>query len=102
MRWDPPALRWTARRANLLVEGVCLEETTGSLLRVGTLLLEVSGETTPCYRTNEVHVGLCAALNQRWCSGVTCRVLKEGKIQMGDRVHLLERYACASASEKTQ
>ena len=46
---------WTARRANLFVEGVDLQETTGQQFRIGEVVLEVTGETTPCSRMDEAH-----------------------------------------------
>jgi MOSC domain-containing protein YiiM len=79
-------LPWTDRRANLLIEGLQLEETTGRLLRVGDLLLEVTGETKPCDRMEEAAPGLRGALSSDWRGGVTCRVVEGGSISVGDIV----------------
>mgnify|MGYP003337364538 CR=1 FL=1 len=79
---------WTARRANLLVEGVALAQTTGRRLRIGELELEITGETTPCHRMDEARDGLQTALKPDWRAGVTCRVVKPGTIRVGDAVEL--------------
>ena len=48
-----PDLPWTARRANLLVAGVALPRAKGGLVRIGPVLLEVTGQTYPCARMEE-------------------------------------------------
>ena len=83
-------LPWTARRANLLVEGVDLESTAGRRLRVGAVLLDITGETAPCGRMDQQRAGLRTALGPDWRGGVTCRVLEEGEIRVGDPVTLLD------------
>jgi MOSC domain-containing protein YiiM len=81
-------LPWTARRANLLIEGVDLPRAVGSVLRVGAARLEVSGQTYPCVRMEEVCPGLLKALAKDWRGGVTCRVLAGGLIRTGDPVQV--------------
>jgi MOSC domain-containing protein YiiM len=81
-------MHWTTRRANLLVEGIKLLETTGSLIRIGKLTLKVTGETDPCGRMDELHAGLRRALTPDWRGGVCCRVLSDGKIDVGAKVTL--------------
>lgn len=78
-------LAWTARRANLLVAGVTLPQARGSLLRIGGVELEVTGQTTPCARMDEVMPGLRRSLAPNWRGGVTCRVLAGGRIAVDDR-----------------
>lgn len=78
-------LEWTERRANLLVMGLPLPAGRGSLLQMGTVLLEVTGETTPCARMDEVSPGLRRALAFGRYGGVTCRVVTGGGIALGDR-----------------
>jgi MOSC domain-containing protein YiiM len=80
---------WTARRANLLVDGVELLQTTGKRLRVGPVLLEVTGETTPCSTMDAQHPGLQAALKPDWRAGVTCHILESGEVKVGDAVELV-------------
>lgn len=81
-------LPWTTRRANLLVEGIPLRESKGWRLRVGPVLLEITGETRPCDIMEAAHSGLRAALEPAWRGGVTCRVLQSGHIRPGDPVTL--------------
>ena len=75
---------WTARRANLLVEGLALPTVAGARLRIGSVELLVTGETEPCSRMDDVAAGLRAALTPDWRGGVTCRVLSGGEIAIGD------------------
>ena len=46
---------WTARRANLLIEGLDLHQTAGKHLHIGEVVLEITGETEPCSRMDEAH-----------------------------------------------
>ena len=79
---------WTTRRANLLVEGVNLTEQTGERLRVGEVVLEVTGECDPCQRMETAVAGLRAALETDWRAGVMCVVVSEGSVAIGDAVAL--------------
>ena len=81
-----PPLPWTARRANLLVEGVVLPRSKGSILAVGPVVLEVTGVTSPCARMEEAAPGLLKALGRDGRGGVTTRVLEAGDIRIGDPV----------------
>ncbi len=82
-------LAWTTRRANLLVEGLELEGSAGRRIAIGSLLLEICGETAPCPRMDEQHEGLRAALERGWRGGVSCRVLVPGVVSVGDAAELL-------------
>ena len=46
-------LPWTARRANLLIEGVELPRALGGIIAVGPAVLEITYPTTPCKRMDE-------------------------------------------------
>ncbi len=81
-------LPWTTRRANLLVEGIDLPETTGAVLQIGGVRLLVTGEVDPCSRMDEQCPGLTAALQPGWRGGVSCTVLAGGAVAVGDRVTL--------------
>ena len=87
------ALAWTARRANLLVEGVALPRAKGGIIAIGDVRLEVTAQTYPCARMNEARPGLLKALAKDWRGGVTCRVLTGGSIAIGDAVEVLVRPA---------
>ena len=84
----PVALPWTARRANLLVEGLRLPRAIGASLTVGNVRLEVTAQTVPCARMEEAHPGLMRALHPEWRGGVTCRVLTDGEVSVGDAVRI--------------
>ena len=84
------SLPWIARRANLLVSDIILENCTGQWLQIGELVLEITGETKPCYRMDEFYQGLQRALKPEWRGGVTCKVIKSGNIKINDVVSLCE------------
>jgi MOSC domain-containing protein YiiM len=86
---EPVHLPWTARRANLLVEGIALPKARGAVLSVGPVRLEVTDPTQPCRRMDEARPGLLKALHPDWRGGVTCRVLEGGDIAVGDPVEIL-------------
>ncbi|MFT5859377.1 MAG: MOSC domain-containing protein YiiM [Flavobacteriaceae bacterium] len=80
---------WTTRRANLLIEGVELKDTTGGILQIGNFQLEITGELVPCERMDEQVSGLTKALSTNWRGGVTCKILSEGSANEGDDVVLV-------------
>ncbi|MEM8751021.1 MAG: MOSC domain-containing protein [Pseudomonadota bacterium] len=84
-----PDLPWTARRANFLVEGVALPRARGGIVQIGPVRLEVTYPTVPCGRMDEAHMGLRKALYPEWRGGITCRVLAEGEVRLGDAVDVL-------------
>lgn len=79
---------WSQRRANLLVDVLDLEQSTGAHIHIGDAILEVTGETDPCRRMEALHTGLFAALAKEWRGGVTCRVVKGGLLTVGETVVL--------------
>ena len=80
------SLPWIARRANLLVDSIILEKSTGSFLKIGKLVLEITGETEPCHLMDEFIQGLKGVLKPDWRGGVTCRVINSGYIKIDDTV----------------
>ena len=80
---------WTTRRANLLVDGVSLENTDGMVLRVGEVELRITCETGPCHRMEEQYAGLRAAMTPDWRGGVGCTVIVAGTVRLGDKVELV-------------
>lgn len=81
-------LDWIKRRANLLVDDLPLHQSKGQYLSIGDAVLEITGETDPCSRMDQVHKGLFDALARNWRGGVTCRVLKGGGLIKGMLVEL--------------
>lgn len=82
--------RWQERRANLYIEGLELHQSQGRILQIGALRLQITQETDPCERMEQLTPGLFAALAQQWRGGVCCRVVTAGKITVGDEVILTD------------
>ena len=76
----------TARRANLMVSGLNLENSRGRVLRVGTTRLLINGETRPCEQMEAAHAGLQALMRERWGGGAFGEVIEAGEIRVGDEV----------------
>jgi MOSC domain-containing protein YiiM len=73
----------SARRANLLLEGLELAASRGRVLAIGDCRLRVLGETRPCERMERALPGLKAALEPAWRGGVFCEVVVGGTLRVG-------------------
>jgi len=80
---------WTTRRANILIEGIELKNKKGIQLRIGTAIVEITGELEPCNRMDEQFEGLTKILTPDWRGGVTCKLIQEGEIHLNDEVELI-------------
>lgn len=74
------------RRANLLVEGIDLDDSRGSVLAIGDARIRIFGETRPCYQMDEACPGLLQALSAPWGGGAFGEVVVSGAIEVGAAV----------------
>jgi MOSC domain-containing protein YiiM len=81
---------WSARRANLLVDGIDLPQVGGTRLRIGAVVIEITQECDPCSRMEEIEPGLKAALTPDWRGGALARVIEGGEITVGDTIRIEE------------
>lgn len=82
-------IHWSARRANLLIEGIDLFETAGAIVRIGPdLRLAITQECDPCSRMDEIAPGLKTALTPHWRGGALARVVSPGDIRVGDAIEI--------------
>jgi MOSC domain-containing protein YiiM len=72
-------------RRNIVVKGINLNSLRGRQFEIGEVVLEMTGSCPPCGRMEE-NLGTGGYNAMRGHGGITCRVLKEGKIKIGDRV----------------
>jgi MOSC domain-containing protein YiiM len=59
----------------------------GERISIGEAVLEVTIPCEPCYRMDEIRIGLQEALKDK--RGVLCRVVHGGRISRGDKIELV-------------
>ncbi|NOQ75103.1 MAG: molybdenum cofactor biosysynthesis protein [Crocinitomix sp.] len=84
-------LHWTMRKANLMISGIDLENSTGSILKIGDFFLEITGPLRVGSGMEQQYAGLKKALTPDWRSGVTAKVVQEGIVHEDDEVLLGDR-----------
>jgi MOSC domain-containing protein YiiM len=72
-----------ARRANIVLSGIDLENSRGRTLVIGPCRLRIGGETRPCQLMEEAATGLQAAMRERWGGGAFAEVVEGGEIAIG-------------------
>lgn len=60
---------------------------TGNILRIGDVVMEITGPCDPCARMDEIRMGLQEGL--RGQRGWLCRVKEAGTIRRGDRIEVV-------------
>ena len=76
----------SARRADLLISGVELDNSRGRLLDVGDCVLRIGGEVRPCERMEEACRGLREVMSPPWNGGAWAEVIRGGEIRVSDPV----------------
>jgi MOSC domain-containing protein YiiM len=79
----------SARRANVVLQGIDLEKSHGRMLRLGECVFRIYGEVRPCERMDQAQQGLRNALKEQWRGGVFAEIIEGGTIRLGDPAELL-------------
>lgn len=74
----------SARRANVMLRGIDLENSRGKTLRIGPVRLRIYNETRPCEQMDKPVQGFREALKPRWRAGAYGEIVEGGVIRVGD------------------
>ena len=77
-----------ARRANVLISDIDLNESTGRTVRIGDVELSIQGHTKPCGQMDDALPGLKDAMVDRWGGGAWANAVTGGTIRVGDDVEI--------------
>jgi MOSC domain-containing protein YiiM len=72
-------------RRNIVVKGINLNALKGKQFKIGEAILEMTGLCYPCSRMEE-NLGKGGFNAMRGHGGITCSVIQEGRIRLGDEV----------------
>jgi MOSC domain-containing protein YiiM len=72
-------------RRNIVVQEINLNALKGKQFKIGDAILEATGLCFPCSRMEE-NLGNGGYNAMRGHGGITCKVIQEGKIRLGDEV----------------
>jgi MOSC domain-containing protein YiiM len=86
----------SARRANVMLRGIDLENQRGRSLRIGNCIVRIYNETRPCEQMDEAHLGLRQALRPNWRAGAYGEVIQGGVFQIGDEVEWVEVWSAVT------
>ena len=76
-------------RRNIVVKGINLNALKSKQFRLGEAVLEMTGFCHPCNRMEE-NLGKGGYNAMRGHGGITCRVIKAGKLRVGDAVNVIQ------------
>jgi MOSC domain-containing protein YiiM len=74
----------SARRANVMLRGIDLENMRGRELRIGPCVIRIYNETRPCEQMDDAQPGLRDALKPRWRAGAFGEIVQGGVMRVGD------------------
>lgn len=80
-------LPWHTRRANVLVSAARLGGWIGRTIKIGDVVVEITGETRPCALMDELCPGLRTTLAHEVRAGVHGRIMGGGVIRVGDTIY---------------
>jgi MOSC domain-containing protein YiiM len=75
-------------RRNIVIQGINLNALKGKQFMLGEAILEMTNFCYPCSRMEE-NLGKGGFNAMRGHGGITCRVIKEGRIRLGDELLVL-------------
>jgi MOSC domain-containing protein YiiM len=75
-------------RRNIVIKGLNINALKGKQFKIGEAILEMTGFCYPCSRMEE-NLGAGGFNAMRGHGGITCKVIQEGKIVVGDSLIFL-------------